>query len=288
MQYKETSELIIEENNIIDISKYKKYQIHGQFREFKERYEYIILDEYEDYLDFCSIHIIPIGDVSVQLLEFTDEDDKDHVYVASIEFIKNNFSLRNALDWLNKYSVTCASIEDDGEFIYKANKIIKGIRFKNVLVLLYEKGNMRIKCEGDYIEITQAFKPLQEKIDSRQSKPIQLDKSNNRKTVTYDDKKNYGAKIIYNDELIDHIPILYFDKYKDLVISNGNVVLCDYIAPYKDKYLGFYQGRYKEGVPALPISFLLDMDTTIYITVEVRLDGSKFCVITYNYIIDNI
>ena len=188
----------------VDISKYRRYQLSGLWREFSDRYEYIHIKDYEDCLVFSTLHSIALGDVFVQLLE-----------------------------------------------------------------------------------VTETFKAYKTLIDHQQSKDIQLDKTKDGKAVTYNNHTNYNAQIIYNNVPIDHIPVLFFKKSEDVVISNGNVILCDYIAPYKDMSLGFYQGLYEPNIESIPISFLLDMDTPIYISVQMRLDGSKFCVITYNYVINN-
>ena len=46
---------------------------------------------------------------------------------------------------------------------------------------------------------------IQKSAQSRQSKEIQLQKTKDGRAVTYDDEKDYNAKIIYNDVLIDYI-----------------------------------------------------------------------------------
>lgn len=275
------------EQNTIDIAKYRKYQLSGLWREFSDKYEYIHIDGYEDCLVFSTLHSIPLGDVFAQLLEFIDDDGEYNLHVASVEFKKSQFNLRQSLEWLDMYHVDIACLEDHGQFIHHANKIVEGIHFNGVPVLLYEKGINTVQCEDTYIEVTETFKAYQTLIDSRQSKEIQLQQTKDGGAVTYGDEKDYNAKIIYNDVLIDYIPVLFFERSQDVVICNGNVILCDYIAPYKGRSVGFYQGLYKEETESIPISFLLDMDTTIYMSVQVRLDGSKFCVITYNYIIDD-
>lgn len=233
------------EENTIDIEKYRKYQLSGLWREFSNHYEYILIESYEDCLLFSTLHSIRLGDVFVQVLEFIDDNDQDNVYIASIEFKKSEFSLRQSLNWLDAYSIDIPCIEEHGHFIYNANKIVDGFHFKGVPILLYEKGVNRVKCEDTYVEVTETFKAYETLIDSRQSKEIQLQQTKDGKAVTYNNKKDYRAKIVYNDVRIDYIPVLFFEKSQDVVICNGNVIFCDYIAPYKDTAVGFYQGSYE-------------------------------------------
>ncbi|MGO1372472.1 MAG: hypothetical protein ACTHVE_11570 [Senegalia sp. (in: firmicutes)] len=268
------------QSKVVNLSHYKKYNLNGIIREFEDRYEYVIYKDYE-YIDNMIIHGIPINNLNVQIIECLDNNNLE---LASIEFNKYEFEVRNILEWINKYNIII--LENNKDIIYKAHKIIDGIKFKNIPILLYEKGNQKLECPSDLIEITQKFIPERNKIDTKKSKELGFNKSHDNKKVIFDDKKDYGKKIIYNGRAIDKVPVIEFDLSKDLIISNGNVIVCDYIGPYCDNTLGFYQGDYKGHEGDLPVSFLLDMDTPVYIDIEIQPHGGKLCVISYNYIIE--
>ena len=280
--------VLTEQNKVkvIDISKHKKYKLDGVFREYRDKYEYVLLQDYEDILDVCMVHYIPIGDIGIQLLEPLDYIGIDNIYLASIEFLKDRFTLHAALDWLKVYNVTIPCIEKEDKYIYHANEVIEGLLFKGIPIVLFEKGRKKVKCEDSYMEITKEYVPIKNLSNTKESKILKFQSTKKPSVFKFDGNKNYDRKIVYNDMEIDHIPVLNFDLTKDLVISNGNVVVCDYIAPYGET-IGFYQGKYEEGTDPLPVSFLLDMDTPIYMSVEIKPDGGKLCIIQYNYIIDD-
>lgn len=250
-------------------------------REFENRYEYIIYTEYEYIEENIILHGIPIGNVNVQIIEYVDDED---IELASIEFSKYEFEVRDVLGWMKEVNITI--LQNDKDFVYNAYKVVTGIKFKDIPIVMYKKGKNKLECPSDLIEITENFVPEKNKIDTRGSKKLNFDSARDNKKVIFDDKKDYGKGIIYNGRPIDKIPVIEFDLGKDLVISNGNLMVCDYIGPYCDNTLGFYQGEYKGYETDLPISFLLDMDTPVYIDIEVQPHGGKLCVISYNYIID--
>jgi DNA-dependent RNA polymerase auxiliary subunit epsilon len=65
------------------------------------------------------------------------------------------------------------------------------------------------------------------------------------------------------------------------VIANGQVVVADYIEDYFGN-IGFYQNDND----ALPITFLFDEKTPIYIEVRTKSAGSRVCVIERAYSVD--
>lgn len=44
------------EVDVIDISNYKKFNINGTLREYKDKYEYVLIEDYEEILPICIAH----------------------------------------------------------------------------------------------------------------------------------------------------------------------------------------------------------------------------------------
>lgn len=278
-----------EDCRVTNIFDHKKYDLSGYFREYSDKYEYVLIYKYEQYMDEnCLVHSIPIGEVDIQLLEITDYS-KD-ILISSIEFSKENFEIRDALEWADKYEVVIPKRENELYVIHKANKIIEGFKFKGTPIVHYEKGNKKVICDGDYVEITEQFLQAGRiKINTNECKTIKFNITEDNQYILKDDENiSYGKKIIYNDKEIDYIPVINIEYPDDLVISNGNIMVFDtegYIGPYCNG-IGFYEGEYEGGEYGLPISFPLDNETPIYIDVDFMPNGGKLCVISFNYIID--
>jgi len=84
-----------------------------------------------------------------------------------------------------------------------------------------------------------------------------------------------------NGERIRAIPRIEFDISKDIILSNGNLIVADYLDEYCEG-IGFY----KDEDPSIPIVFFLDYDTTVEIQIIPKESGSKVYIIEHQYVID--
>lgn len=79
---------------------------------------------------------------------------------------------------------------------------------------------------------------------------------------------------------IDYIPEMQIDPTKDLIISNGHIMVASYIGDY-----GVYIGFFEERGDILPVSWIQDTDTTVYI--ETHVSAARTIIdIKHNYVID--
>lgn len=251
-----------EDKEIDKVDELMKKRIEGivnNIREFEDRYEYCLIMDYEDKcLDF-EIHAVPLSDVQVVLLEI---DEK--VELASVEFSKSNFNIEQIVTWIQSEEIYFGDRKKAKHIIDRYSGIQAGIKFKGNVIALYEKGNKTVTLDTDnFHEITETFNVEFYKIDTTKSKKLQN-----------------GLSIILNGDLVNQIPRIDFERPKDMLISNGNLIKADYIDEYCGG-IGIY--RYDETEPI--ISFI-DANTTVYIDLYKKTNGAQLCVIEYKYIID--
>jgi hypothetical protein len=186
---------------------------------------------------------------------------------VGISFYKNVFNIEEVISWLKIYNI---SYVDNQSFVQNTSNILNGIRFKGNVLVLYEKGNKKINFNCiDFPEITEIYNLNMVKVDTSKSKAAR--------------KEPLERLVIYlNDEEMDGIPRLEFDKDKDYIISNGTLIKADYIDSYNDNTIGFYTNEDSVN----PIASLIDISTKVYIDLSEREDGVVFCFIDYRYVID--
>lgn len=253
-------------NNITDLDEVRLNKLlenHNGLREFEDRYEYCIIKEYEERYDMENCDSIQIDNVFAQILQINNGKR----ILVSIDFSKEVFTKRDLVLWLDKYEIIFVD-DDDIDFIHDANSIIEALKFNSKPIILYEKGKNKIYFNRkNIVEITEAYLSNKQEIDTNKSKDV---------SSLHED-----TKIIYNGEKTNIVPRIEFDLSRgDIIISNGHVIVADYI----DDYCGCV-GFYSRQDSSLPIAWLHDSDTTIYIDVYER-EKQKIAVVEAKYIID--
>lgn len=252
-----------ENNPTVETDELKEKRIKSivnNIREFEDRYEYCFIMDYEEkYLNF-EVHAIPLLDIQVVLVEIGEK-----IELVSIEFSKENFNIEQIISWIQYESIYLGNKEKTNHIIEKCGRILKGIKFKGNVIVVYGKGNKSVVLDiGDYDEITEKYNVEFYKIDTTKSKKLQK-----------------GLSIILNGELVNEIPRIDFKRYKDMLISNGNVIIADYI----DEYCGGI-GIYRYDDESTPIVSFIDTNTTMYIDLYEKEDGAQVCIMEHRYILD--
>ena len=246
----------IDNNEVLrvrDMSRYKMFDIKGTLREFNDRFEYLIIEDYEWEENFFETHVVPVGDISVILVENVYDEP---VTTVSIEFSKTTFSYVKVLSWLRENDVAIPKKVGTKKYVDNAAFILDGIKFKGVTIISYEKGKRTVPCLEDYPEITWHYQCDYVVNDSRQSKIVEFERTKSGKAVIIDENKpQHKLKLFYNGKEIETIPTITFDIDRDRVVSNGNVILCNYIGPYKNDLIGFYQIKSENIEENIPISY---------------------------------
>lgn len=249
--------------NIIEIDELIMKQLIGTescIREFGDRYEYCIIKDYEHkYQDFhCDS--IQIRDVFVQLLTIQGQR-----LICSIDFPKKKFDLRSMPHWISFKNIKI--IEEYETKIKDAHSVIQGFKFRGTPVVMYRKGHNNVSIIKDHLpEITESFIEEEVRVDTRNSKKV---------TSIYQ-----KLEIIFNGEPIDYIPEIRLDLTKDLLVSNGHIIVAEYVGDYGG-YIGFFE---REGYD-LPVVWIHDNETKIYIDIHTKGD-KKAVIVQCNYSID--
>ena len=238
----------------------KQNQLRAQIREFADYYEYCFIKDYEDKYDDFEIHSVELGQVHAGLLVAGVK-----TVLTSILFFKDIFNLDQMLEWLELHSICIITDED---FI-KGSRVIDALLFNGRPIILFLKGNKKITIDtSKLVEVTETYEVYQEKINTSCSKYLKS-------------KGEHPSKIIVNGEVHLHIDRIELNKSSDLVFSNGNLIIADYIDYYMNKTLGFF--RYNE---EHPIACIGDPDTDVYIDIYQKDDDSLVLYIDFKYIID--
>lgn len=155
------------------------------------------------------------------------------------------------------------------ELIREKNRIIIGIQGKKEIHFLHPLPHIYNK-RADYIKnIVQLFreKGVLSEMDPYNPK-------SGRNPIAF------GLNIILNGKQIDFIPEMRLDLTRDLLISNGHIVVARYIGDYSG-CLGFFA---EEG-DCLPVAWIHDTQAEVHIEVYDNKEG-KIVVIDHNYVID--
>lgn len=253
----------LEQNKVVNIEDYKYKKIineNGSLREFTDRYEHCVVKDYENLYEDFQCHSIGIAEVFVQLLTV-----KDDIIMVSIDFPKDIFGLRDIVDYLDFYGVKLMG--ECENFIANAVDIMVAVKFRGRAIVIYEKGYNIIPIHKEKLrEVTEEFDYTK----------VRIDTSNSKKRISL----LPTSKIILDDTEIDYIPEMELDLTKDLIISNGHIMVASYIGNYGD-CIGFLEKKGDD----LPVSWIHDMDTIVYI--DTHVNGTKVIVnVQHNYVID--
>ena len=238
----------------------RQNRIRLKIREFADYYEYCFIKDYEEKYDDFEIHTVELGEVHAGLIV-----TGGRAVLTSILFFKVIFNLDQVLKWLELHNICILYNED---FI-KGSKIIDALLFNGRPIILYLKGNIKITIDmSKLIEVTEAYEVYQEKINTSCCKYLKA-------------KGDIRSKIIINGEVHLHINKIEINKSTDLVFSNGNLIIADYIDYYMNRTLGFFRNDEEH-----PIACIGDPDTDIYIDIYQKDDNSLVFYIDFKYIID--
>lgn len=232
-------------------------------REFDHYFEYCLLDDFEKKYSHFKIHSVQLGDVFVAILE-----TKGKEVLVSLQFFKDRFSLMRIGTWIDEMGVylgekSCATVT-----VPHAKRIVDGLQFKGRPVVLYEKGQQSLNHDvRGWYEVTDVFHAIDWIVQADNAKEVEM-------------ASPCKAKIYYHGERVTFVPRIEFDLSRDRIISNGQLIVADYI----DDYCGTV-GFWQKDNAALPVAFFYDDETPIYIDVQMRPSGSKVCVIEQKYVV---
>ncbi|MFP4698512.1 MAG: hypothetical protein ACLFMO_07380 [Eubacteriales bacterium] len=250
-------------NNIIDISTFRKNPYLDKMVEYPEYYEYETIQSYEEWFDDLDIHTIPLGGVSVNINKL-----KKQKVLTSILFNKEKFSIEAALEWLDIYNV---ALSDEVE-VENASEVIDFVRFEGKNLICYKKGRHILTIDEEKaIEVTKEYETYQKYVDSKQSKRV--NRSDQMIIYWCEEKEQHKM-------LLEDFQRLEFDE-NDVILCNGLKVDVDYIDLYDIKTLGFYKYTKDQA-----IAIIEDINTDIYINIHKDINGRSIYDIKFNYIID--
>lgn len=215
--------------------------------EFDEKYEYCITEEYEkEYINF-KIEKVQLGNLLINLVM-----TKEEKIIVSIEFSKDIFNLRELIDWIRINSIVI--LKDKDEYLKNACQILESIKFKGAPIISYEsgKGNILIN-KGHLTEMKKFFNIKEGEINIFDSETISGPKTN--------------LMITLNGDRIDYIPEIEIEFGKDLIFSNGQLMIVTYIGAFGSN-LGFFEEKGDE----FPISWILDEVKDINIVIYEKED----------------
>lgn len=244
--------------DIIDFNKYRKNAAAPpeRFREFDDYLEYCLVPEYEEHFDRFRAHAIQLENAFVNIVEAGDR-----TVLVSIQFPKSVFTISTAQEWLTQYKLDFRPEPEEEHTIRGVGEIVCGVRFRGKPVVLYTKGHRQLSYRpGDFPEITDTYVQYHKIVNTATAREV---------------KPRSKPTIILNGKVVDKVPHIDFDLSQDLILSNGHVMVADYI----DDYFGGV-GFYQENNDFLPIAFFYSPDAPIVITLREKEDGSKVCIVT--------
>lgn len=251
-------EKFIPNSSYDELMKRRIAHISKDIREFDNCYEYCFIPSYEEKYEGYEIHGIQLDQVNVILIELIDE-----IKLGGVEFEKDNFSIEQVVSWLEQMNIYVGNKNHTKQTIEQGNQVIQAFKFMGHVVALYSNGRRPIDLNiNELHDITDIFNSTDITIDSSKSKNLNLE-----------------LIIFLNNQEVYGVPRLEFDRQKDLVISNGNLLKIDYIDAYKNG-IGFF--RYNE---VEPVASLIDSKTTVMIDIE-REISKQICVINFKYLVD--
>ncbi|WP_379969600.1 hypothetical protein [Ectobacillus sp. sgz5001026] len=233
-------------------------------REYPDYYEYCVIQEYENEYSEFQIHAIQLADVFVCLLEMQGK-----LTFVSIQFPRTEFHLSMVYSWLYDKAIYVSERKSTCGIISNGFQLIQKVLFKGHSIILYEKGNKNLSFDMEgCVEVSQVYDSYHQ-ITTTTSDAVEVFPEEPSK-----------VPIFLNGERIVSVPRIDFNMGEDLIVSNGHIMVADYIEDYCGT-IGFFQ----QENPHLPISFPLDEQNPIYIDVIMRDDGSKVYVFEQKYTI---
>ncbi|MFY0544977.1 hypothetical protein [Brevibacillus sp. H7] len=236
----------------------------GILRRLPDCYEYCFLPDYElKYDSFQS--------QSIQMLEFffTLLELKNKTLFVSVQF-PLHYDTDRIQEFLEYYTFSYDENDEKGYYVKNTLEIVEGKLFKGKPLVIGRRGRKKLYYDvSDFIEVTAQYNQYHQIVNTGQAEIVDMVK---KKPV-----------IILNGRRIDTVPRIDFDLSKDLILSNGQFIVADYL----DDYCGNI-GFYSASDPAIPVSYYLDNDTPVYIQIDEGADGSKICVVKQKYHLDHL
>lgn len=251
---------------IIDFSSIKNKQSikKGILRKLPDCYEYCFLPDYEVKYDSFQSQ-------SIQMLEFffTLLELKNKTMFVSVQF-PLYYDTDRIQEFLEYYTFSYDEKDEKGYYLKNTLEIVEGKLFKGKPLVIGRRGRKKLYYDAsDFIEVTAQYNQFHQIVNTGQAEIADMDK---KKPV-----------IILNGRRMDTVPRIHFDLSKDLIISNGQFIVADYM----DDYCGNI-GFYSVSDPVIPVSYYLDSDTPVYIQIDEGEDGSKLCVVEQEYNLEHL
>lgn len=233
-------------------------------REYSNRYEYCIIKNYEvRFKKYVSFNL-PLKKITVKVVEFNKK-----IIVVSLEFTKDNFTLRKIKGWLQKFKVK-AVYSKEINYIKNAESIVEGIRFKSVPIILIEKGIDEISFYRlDFMELAPKY-------------------MYQKRTNAYASTGKKELEIVIDGEIIDyHFAI---DIKEDSGVNANGILLTNIL--YMDNsegYLCLYdnEGNKNNAIPVAMIAIEGEKAATAYINTYPE-DGKEVKCVDIDLIISKI
>ncbi len=219
------------------------------FREHSDFYEFCLINGYEKQFPGFENSAVQLKNVFASVVE------KDgNLLLVSIQFPKNEFNLGEAAAWLMNFGIAAVK----GSTIKDAKSIVEGVLFKGTPLVLYARGKGEVEfCSDDFVEVTENFT-----VETQEIYTDRLWRIDPGKAVS----------IVFNGKRQSTVPTLEFLPGRDVIISNGTLVLADRLDKFGDSVAFFRKGDKKT-----PVAIVLDQGRTVHIRVNERDDGSRIC-----------
>lgn len=214
-------------------------------KEYDDRYEYCIAEEYEKKYAEFEIERIQLDKVFIKLV--TIEEEK---LVVSLEFMKELFDMKQTIDWLILNEIKI--LKDKENYLKDAFRIVYACKFNGKPIIIFIKGEESILINRSrLIELNKEFNAQDDEIGIFDYKGTKGPKSN--------------KLINLNGYEINFIPEIDLDLGRDLIFSNGQLIVASYIGDYGGS-IGFFEKKEDE----FPMILLLDEVEDIYINIYTK------------------
>ena len=192
-----------------DIKHYYASNFDYIIREYKNKFEYCIIKDYEKQYINYRIYNMPMKNI---ILRLTDVGNK--VILVSVIFSKDIFTVPKIKSWLNQYKLE-AIYTRETNYVDMSYKIVNAIKFKSIPIIISERGFNKVYFNRN--ELNELSREYIFRIDKERH-----------------NSKEIKRKIVYNGNLISYIPEIELNS-NDCVFSNGNL--------FSDaKFIGDFEG----------------------------------------------
>lgn len=253
---------------LINLRDYRRHAAltkkHKSIRKIEDEYEYCLIDNYDLYLEYNDAQSVQLEKVFANFVRVGGR-----LIFVSILFPIDKFQLDEVISWLDNYDIHWQEKDYDDGILTNASEIIQGLKFMGNTIILYQKGHSLLNYDSSqYKEITEFYVQLKKVTDTNTIKEI--DPNNDES----------GLKIFIDGEEFNEVPRIDFEQ-ENLIISNGNFVSADYM----DDFFGCV-AFFRESDPDLPVVWIHDKNTTVYIELLENDDFGLICIVKFNYAID--